>query len=445
MLGKVNYVDFLAGLVISLTCIGIPLYGVREIARYRNDGVIRRRLFGSLLRLHLLAALAGCIGFVLFLYAHPRYADEHWLIAMGVVYILSNVLAAEWYLQGIEAFPFISIRSIILRALGLAAIFIFIHQPDDYILYYAIIALTMLLTLIINFTRIKPSLNRVKSSAAEKEYLPLLLYFFIASTFISIYDYIDTVMLGWLARDENVGYYTASMKLVKLSLLLILTINVILFPRLSHLVAEKKDEEINTLLKKSISFIFTAAVPGIVLYILLAPELIAVFAGGGFAPSVPVMQWLSPLPLIIALSNLWLLYYLSRFTQKNRQLLWLAAFALLISLSLNIWLIPLIQQEGAAIASVCTETFIMLYLGITLKIKIPWNAVWQSIIGSSFFIPLTILARKYFSGPAETFVFVLGAGGVLYFAIQALLFRNESILGIFRYVNKIMRSSKPGY
>ncbi len=440
MLGKVNYVDFLAGLVISLTCIGIPLYGVREIARYRNEVTMRRRLFGSLLRLHLLAAFAGCIGFVLFLYVHPRYTDEHWLIAMGVVYILSNVLAAEWYLQGIEAFPFISIRSIILRALGLAAIFIFIHQPDDYILYYAIIALTMLLTLIINFTRIKPSLNIVKSSATEKEYLPVLLNFFIASTFISIYDYIDTVMLGWLARDENVGYYTASMKLVKLSLLLILTINVILFPRLSHLVAEKKEEEINALLHKSMSFIITAAVPGMALYILLAPELIALFAGSGFAPSVPVMQWLSPLPLVIALSNLWLLYYLSRFTQKNKQLLWLAAIALLISISLNYWLIPLLQQEGAAIASVCTETFIMLFLGITMNIKIPRNAVWQSIIGSSFLIPLTMLVRKIFSGHAETFVFMLVAGGVLYFTIQAFLFRNESILAIFRYVNTIIRS-----
>ena len=433
MLGKVNYVDFLANLIISLTCLGIPLYGTREISKARHDPALRQRLFRDLLRIQLIMALIGIAVFTVLLYFHPRYANEHVLIGLGVLYILSNVLSADWYLQGMEAFKFISLRSILLRLVGIGAIFLLLHRPADYIWYYGIIAITQLATLLINYSYIRPAADTKLLPPRIAEHLPLLFFFFISSTFISIYDYIDTVMLGWLAKDENVGFYTTAMKLVKMALLLILSINTILFPRLSFLSEEKRNEELLALLNKSIGFILAAALPAMALFILLAPELIHVFAGPSFAPSIEVIRWLSPLPLVIALSNLFLLYYLSRFG-KSKKVFILIGLAFVISISLNYFLIPVMSERGAAIASISTETFIMLFFAAWLQIKFSFKDTWQPFVASLLFYPVVFGLKKLELAPLPTLLFCAAACGIIYL-VTMLLFKNNSLRSIRNYLS----------
>ena len=432
MIGKVNYVDFLANLVISLTCLGIHLYGTRQIARAKNEPALRQRLLFSLLRWHSLLAAIGCLFFAGFLYMHPRYHQEPFLIALGITYILSNVLAADWYLQGMESFRFMAVRNIILRVAGLAAIFLLLHGAEHYRIYYAIIALTQLATLFINIFYISPSLRRSGPPEKFSIQFPVLFYFFIASTFISIYDFTDTVMLGWLANDEQVGYYTTAMKLVRLSLSLVIVINTILFPRFSWFEAEEKKQEALHLLGRSLNFIFTIAVPSMALFILLAPELIEVFAGKAFSPSIAVIQWLSPLPLLITLSNLFLMYYLSKFS-KARWIWWMVSLALLLNLSLNFLLIPILSEQGAAIASLCTETFIMGVFFVMLKIKMEWKPFIQATLVSSLFIPVVLLVRTFEWGALASLISSLVAAGLVY-ALGQWLWKNETVMSIIRFL-----------
>ena len=434
MIGKVNYVDFLANLIISLTCLGIPLYGTRQIARAKNDPSLRRHLLNKLLRWHALMAMAGCIFFAFFLSFHPRYGHEPLLTGLGITYIISNVLAADWYLQGMESFRFLAVRNIILRLIGLAAIFLLLHGPENFRIYYAIIALTQVATLLINLFYIGPGMEKTTVRQHTIIQFPVLLSFFIASTFISIYDFTDTIMLGWLTRDEEVGYYTTAMKLVRLALSLVIVINTILFPRFSWFEAEEKREEARRLLSRSLNFIFTMAIPAMALFILLAPELITVFAGKAFEKSVAVIQWLSPLPLLITLSNLFLMYYLAKFTRAT-WIWWMVSLALVLNLTLNYLLIPHLKEQGAAIASLSTETFIMLVFFVALKIKMEWKPFIQATLISLLFLPLIFLIKSFEQTALITLLISLFSAGLLY-AVAQWSWKNETVLAILNYLRR---------
>lgn len=423
MLGRVNYVDYLAGLVLTITCLGVPLYGTRETARLEKDPAASRRLLSGLTGIWGLAGLAGIGLFTGFLLWHPRFHDEGLLILLGVIYILSNIFSADWYFQGREQFRYLAVRSIALRAAGLVFLFLFIRVPGDYSLYYALIAGTQAVILLLNYSRARPAWKELNPVAAWRGHRQTLVYFSIVSAFVTLYDYTDTVILGWLKGDAEVGYYTAAAKLVRMSLLLIITANTILFPRFSSLLAETETEKARTLLKKAMEVIAALAIPAVVLYAALAPQLIAVFAGPDFAPAVPVMRWLSPLPLLIALSNLFLLYYLAGFPRFRGLWIWVPVI-LTLNLGINALLIPLWNEQGAAITSLITEGLIFILFSLRMKISWPLRTLLQTGLASGLMLPAIWLTVQAMTDPLWILLTASGSGAVCYLLLQTFLFRH---------------------
>ena len=170
------------------------------------------------------------------------------------------------------------------------------------------------------------------------------------------------------------------------------------------------------------------------MFILLAPELIEVFAGKAFHPSVAVIQWLSPLPLLITLSNLFLMYYLSKFS-KARWIWWMVSLALILNLSLNYLLIPGLGEQGAAIASLCTEFFIMLVFFLALKIKMEWAPFFQSLVSSALFFPVIFLIRSFDQDALITLTTSLCCSGLLYAFVQ-WRWKNQTLLAIINYLRR---------
>lgn len=423
MLGRVNYVDYLAGLVLTITCLGVPLYGTRETARLSNDATGSRRILSGLTGLWGLAGLAGIVLFTGFLLWHPRFREEGVLILLGGIYIISNILSSDWYFQGREQFRYLAVRNIALRAAGLVFLFLFIRVPGDYSLYYALIAGTQVAILLLNYSIARPRLVEMNPVTAWREHRQTLIYFFIVSAFVTLYDYTDTVILGWLKGDAEVGYYTAAAKLVRMSLLLIITSNTILFPRFSSLLAETETEKARALLKKAIEVIAALAIPAVVLYAALAPQLIAVFAGPDFAPAVPVMRWLSPLPLLIALSNLFLLYYLAGFPRFRGLWIWVPVI-LTLNLGINALLIPLWNEQGAAITSLITEGLIFILFSFRMKISWPHRTLLQTGLASLMMLPVIWLTTQFLKDPLGILLVASGSGAVCYLLLQIFLFRH---------------------
>lgn len=137
--GAVGFAQNVASWFSVFCMFGIPLYGVRECARVRDDERKLARVVKEMLVLltvftgFFLAIFAICIVFV------PQFRAHAALMWIFLVNTLISSYGAEWFFQAIEQYRYITIRSIIFKTLTLVAILLFVKNPSDYIMYGALI------------------------------------------------------------------------------------------------------------------------------------------------------------------------------------------------------------------------------------------------------------------------------------------------------------------
>ena len=76
-----------------------------------------------------------------------------------------------------------------------------------------------------------------------KRHMKPILILFAQSLAISIYTNLDTVMLGFLKTDTDVGYYNAAVKIKSILVSLVTSLGNVLLPRMSYYAKERKKRE----------------------------------------------------------------------------------------------------------------------------------------------------------------------------------------------------------
>lgn len=442
-LGKIAFIEYCAGLIITIASIGIPFYGVREIAKAQTE-TQKKKITASLISLHFFSSLAGMAVFIFLCLNNPTVGEEAFLIALGSINILTTVFIAEWYMQGIEAFKLIAIRNICLRFIGLFLILYFVRSYVDYVTYYQIVVGVQVGVAFINFINIGSkgiALARVKEL---KTHIPPLFHFFLTSSIISLYVFFDVLILGWLTNAQSVGYYSTAIKIVKLSLLFVLSLNIILFPRISALSVKADLAAIKILLHKGLCFLILVTIPLGFIFFLLADELIAVLAGNAFLPSVPLIRIFSFLPLIIGVNNLFVYQILTPFGREKKLLLSVAV-ACFISIILQWNLTLLFSEMGTALATLITELLVTVLTGYfafsTIRYTFPASAFFQSLISALPFI-LIIYGIKFLTQNSYLILLLSGGACLLVYAFfQLYLFKNEMSTQIWQSTKIFIRKS----
>jgi O-antigen/teichoic acid export membrane protein len=432
-LGKVNYVDFLAQLFIVLAAFGIPYYGVREIARVKNDPVRRSKVAREILAIHLLLTGISTLAFCIIAFSSKE--GEPRLLLLATLNILVGAFGCEWYMQGTEAFRYTAIRTILLRFASVVAIFMLVRSAADYWLYFAILVATPLLTALLNFSKLIRETSFSGSASLARHWKPLSILF-LTSSAISLYVFFDTIILGKLTSDATVGYYTTGLKITKLCLLLALSVGAVLMPRMAQVFESKQWEDARRYLTKSFDFLITVSIPLCAALYLLAPEIISIIAGDEFSRSVNVLRLLAWLPLLIALSTLFGVQVLVPLG-KEKQLLIAVILGSVTSLSLNFSLIPLWQERGAAIATLSTEAVVCAATAFfalrSFSFKINYVILLQSVCTCLLFYPLLLLVRKLTPHPLGILLPGGAACVLVYFIIQKYIFKNPAVSEIFHF------------
>lgn len=439
-IGLVGYVEYVSGFIITIASFGIPFYGVREIAKVQDDEQKKQAILRRLFSFHFLVSLFGCAVFVGLMKANQQQNISSSLLLLGCINILLPAFIAEWYMQGIEAFAFTTIRSIVLRFAGLIALLLFVNGRQDYIIYYLIIILVQVAVAVTNMRKIgwkgfQPKLH--------KEGLPLksLWHFFLTTSIISVYVFFDVLILGWVADEVHVGYYTVAIRIVKLSLLLVLSLNVILFPRISYLKFTSADEtKLHDLIQKAMQFIIVVTLPLGAGFYFMAPQIIDILAGNQFTPSVLLVQILSVLPLFIGFSNLFVFQILTPFG-REKQLLLCVAVTCTLSLLLHLTLSRLWIEKGTAVATIATEMFMTLLTATfafkTFRFRFPYYTLLQSCIASFPFILVIVVCRNYVASSFAVIVISATTGLMMYVFLQLSVFKNALLTQIWSDVKQL--------
>ncbi len=361
--GKVEYIYTIANYFVLFSAIGIPMYGVREIAKVRENEVERVRVAAELLLILAITTVISYLFYFGIIYQLASFENyKSLLLVMSAMILLSN-LGAEWYFQGIEDQLYITIRYVIVRVLAVVLVFFGITNEQDYLVYGVVLVLTLCGSGIFNFFYLAKILQINRKSLSNlnfRRHLKPVLTIFFAAISINIYLQLDNFLIGFLVGDKYVGYYSVANKLIRFSISFITIIGAVLLPRLSNLYINDHAQYI-VLLKKAFSIILIASIPTSFIFMFYSKELIGYMAGPNFTESVLTMEILSPLCIVVGLA--YFFGYLVLYPQ-NKEAIYTKAVVVsaLFSVLVNFFAIKYYFQNGAAVIAVISEVIAILIM-----------------------------------------------------------------------------------
>lgn len=304
-IGKVSFFSSLTNYMMMVGSLGISTYGIRTIAKVRDNkkklSVVTKELLSINLAVTCIVSLLLMISIIFI----GKFQKNLPLIFISLGQILIAPFSMEWLYAGLEQYEYIAKRSISIKIISLVLIFLFIHKKDDYIVYAAILALGYVGNYVCNFIYSRKFVNyNSKEKLQVRQHLKAVLILFASILAINIYTNVDTVMLGFINDDRSVGLYDIACKGKLVLLSLINAISTVLFPRLSYYLAENDICSYNKVLKKSISTIMGIAIPLSMFFIIEAKDVVIFLGGYDYADAALCMQILMPILIISGFSNI---------------------------------------------------------------------------------------------------------------------------------------------
>ena len=119
--GRVSYAQNVVSYFTTFAALGLPVYGIREIAKARDNQNSLNEVFTELFLINAACTTISIILFALLLIITPEMRMELPLYLSCGLLLFLNYFNIDWLYQGIEEYVYISCRSILIKALMLLA------------------------------------------------------------------------------------------------------------------------------------------------------------------------------------------------------------------------------------------------------------------------------------------------------------------------------------
>ena len=441
-MGKVNFATSVINYFSMIAQLGIPTYGIRACAIVRDDREKLTRTAHELLIINIVMSIISYLGLFLALAFVPRLQSEHTLYIIVSFTIILTTIGMEWLYKALEQYTYITVRSLIFKAISVVAMLLLIHSKDDYLLYGAITIFAASASNILNFINIHRYIGlKPVGNYNIKRHLKPVLVFFSMSVATTIYTNLDTVMLGFMKNDAEVGYYTAAVKIKGILVSIVTSLGTVLLPRASYYIEQGEIERFNFLSKKAFNFVCLLATPLVIYFIIFAKQGILLLSGKAYGPAVLPMQLIMFTVLFIGISNITGIQILVPLGYERIVLLSEIVGAIT-DLIINFILILSLASSGAAIGTLVAEAIVLLVQYFTVRNQVPdlfssvkYNKILGAIIlavAGSFWVLYLNLG---------TFITLL-VSAVLFFFIYALtliLMKETLVKEIFQ---EVLRKAK---
>ena len=366
--GQINFFQSIISYISLFTCLGIPMYAIREIARDRSDVIQMNRTAMEILLLHSMLTLVGYAIVAILCLTIPQIQVNIPLFLILSLTIFFTAIGCEWFYQGIEDFKYITIRGLIIKTVSVVLLFIFVKSKTDLLYYGCYTVFGVLGGNIFNFFRLRKYIHRENIIFSElhiTRHIKPVLKVFSFYVVTSIYLQLNTILLGFLKDALAVGYFAAATKVVQMLLRLAACLGSVMMPRASHLIAENRENEFNHLIQKSYDFTLAISLPITIGLIFCASSLIMVLCGAKFDSSILPSQIIAPTILMVAISNVFGIQVLYPKGKINIVTL-CCGIGAIADLILNLCLIPFFSYIGTSIAYLGAEiatTVSMYFIG----------------------------------------------------------------------------------
>ena len=181
-----------------------------------------------------------------------------------------------------------------------------------------------------------------------------ILILFAQSLAISIYTNLDTVMLGFLRTDTDVGYYNAAVKIKSILVSLVTSLGNVLLPRMSYYAKEHKKREFLDTMGMALNFTMLMSIPLAVYFCMYSMESIRFLAGGGYEGAIKAMEIITVSIVPIGVTGVLGIQVLTAI-EKEKYVLYSVITGAVMDFILNGLWIPAYGAAGAALATVIAE------------------------------------------------------------------------------------------
>ena len=440
-IGQINFFQSIISYISLFTCLGIPMYAIREIARDRSDVVQMNRTAMEILLLHSMLTLVGYAIVAILCLTVPQIQVNIPLFLILSLTIFFTAIGCEWFYQGIEDFKYITIRGLIIKTVSVVLLFIFVKSKTDLLYYGCYTVFGVLGGNIFNFFRLRKYIHRENIIFSElhiKRHIKPVLKVFSFSVVTSIYIQLNTVLLGFLKNALAVGYFAAATKVMQMLLMMSYCLGSVMMPRASHLIAENKEDEFNRLIQKSYDFTLAIAFPMTIGLIFCAPSLITALCGVKFEHSILPSQIIAPIILMVAISNVFGIQVL--FPKGKINIVTLCCgIGAIADLILNLCLIPFFSYIGTSIAYLGAEvatTVSMYFIGRKYIPIIYFKKSHLTYALGCFVMALALYGISLLQLPMLTTLLVQSCCGVLTYFIILCICKDEMLIQILSKIKK---------
>ena len=385
--GVYDYTNSIMTYFAMFAALGTASYGVREIARVRDDVAMRSKLFWEIELMTVMTSTVCIIAWFIFIAITPQYKVIYLVLTMG---LLSTMFDISWFFAGMEQFKYTVTKNAACKLIGVILMFLFVKKEEDLLLYVIIVISSTMIGNLTMWLYVPKFVEKVdfRTLTFRKHFHETLIYF-VPTVATSIYTVLDRTLIGVITKNkaEN-GFYHYAMQIVNMmKALTFSSLNMVLGSRLSFLFAEKKYDEIKEKIADSTNYILFMGY-GICFGVIgVAERFVPVFLGPGYDRVANMLILMSPIVIIIGISNCLGSQYYTPAGYRKLSAKYIIIGAI-VNLLLNLLLIPKYWGYGAIAASLIAESVITIlymkncngYLRVETIIKDSWKKIIAGLV-----------------------------------------------------------------
>lgn len=404
-LGIYSYSYSVAYYFMLFSLLGIKNYGNRSVAQASGDQEDLDVTFSSILTVHIIISVICSIAYVGYIFSLKE--DRIYALIMGC-YVLSGLFDISWFYFGIEKFKLTVTRNIIIKILNVSCVFIFVHNADDVWKYCLIMSAGQLISELTLWVPLRNYVHLVRPTWDQMRlHIKPLIILFIPAIAVSLYKYMDKIMIGVVSSKEQLGFYENAEKVVNIPLTIITSFGTVMLPKMSGLAVSKDQDTSRRYIALSMEFVMCIAMALACGLAAVGTVFAPVFWGETFVLSGKLIMGLAITLPFISFANVIRTQYLIPH-KKDREYLVSVIAGAIVNLCINALLISGFGAMGATIGTIAAEISVCLIQSYVVRNELPLISYIKSFL---YFIALGIIM----------FVIVYALGIIMHGGIVTLI------------------------
>ncbi len=415
-IGLIGFVDNTVGYFLLFATLGINILGTREIAMAGDDEQRRSRVFANVLGVNLMFTALALLAYFVAVAVVPRLHENADLFYIGASKILATAFLVEWFFSGVEDFRYITLRSVAVKLLLVAGVFVFVREQSDYRLYFmmtmGVVVINALINIIYAIRYIRFRVRDLFSLRYVKDNVMLGVYGIMTSMYMTF----NVMCLGLMSDNEQVGFYTTAFKLYTIILGLFTAFASVMMPRMSALYSGGNKEQFYGYVERSFALVIKFIVPLILCSVVMAPQIVGCLSGVGYEGAILPMRIIMPAALAVCVAQVLSLQVIMPM-KHDKVLLRASLSGAIASLVINLTVVPHLQSVGSAIVLLCSEFCVtatyVIYVMRHRLVSIPFRLLAENVLISLPAVGVCWLCGTFIANPfISVAVALVGGGGV---------------------------------